>query len=95
VDPDTPWALAARAAMRAAFGCEPALTRAGGSIPVVSVFQDTLEVQPLLLGTYAPDERAHSPNERYRVEDFFAAIRTGIALFTSAAPRAASAARTR
>ena len=38
-------------------------------------------VQPLLLGTYAPGERAHSPNERYRVDDFLAAIKTGIALF--------------
>ena len=31
--------------------------------------------------TDTPGERAHSPNERYPVEDFYAAVRTGIALF--------------
>ena len=80
-DPETTWAKRARSALEAAFGVSPALTRAGGSIPVVNVFQGTLGLQPLLLGTYAPGERAHSPNERYFVEDFFAAIRTGIHLF--------------
>ena len=38
-------------------------------------------VQPLLLGTYTPGERAHSPNERYFVKDFYRGIRTAIHLF--------------
>ncbi len=80
-DPETTWAKRALGALEAAFGAAPALTRTGGSIPVVNVFQQMLGLQPLLLGTYAPGERAHSPNERYFVEDFFAAIRTGIHLF--------------
>ncbi|MHC4224283.1 MAG: M20/M25/M40 family metallo-hydrolase, partial [Planctomycetota bacterium] len=84
-DPETRWARAARAALEKAFGSPPALTREGGSIPVVNTFQELLGVQPLLLGTYAPGERAHSPNERYRIEDFFAAIRTGIHLFAGPA----------
>ena len=85
-DPDTTWAKAARDAMSFAFGKEAVATREGGSIPIVNTFMDTLGVQPLLLGTYAPGERAHSPNERYFVEDFYRAIRTGIALFGSPAP---------
>jgi acetylornithine deacetylase/succinyl-diaminopimelate desuccinylase-like protein len=80
-DPETPWARLARAALESAFGTPPALTREGGSIPVVNTFEELLGVQPLLLGTYAPGEKAHSPNERYFVEDFYAAIRTGIYLF--------------
>ena len=80
-DPETRWAKAARAALEAAFGEPAALTREGGSIPVVNTFQRELGVEPLLLGTYMPGERAHSPNERYLVDDFFAAIRTGIHLF--------------
>jgi len=80
-DPETRWAKAARAALEKAFGRPPALTRAGGSIPVVTAFQRLLGLPPLLLGTYAPGERAHSPNERYFVADFHAAIRTGIELF--------------
>lgn len=81
-DPETEWALAARAALTFAFGNEAAVTREGGSIPIVNTFTDTLGVQPLLLGTYTPGEKAHSPNERYFVEDFYRAIRTGIHLFS-------------
>ncbi|MHC4939906.1 MAG: dipeptidase [Planctomycetota bacterium] len=81
-DPDTDWAKAARKALGFAFGKEAALTREGGSIPIVNTFMDTLGVQPLLLGTYAPGERAHSPNERYPVEDFIRGIRAGIHLFS-------------
>ncbi|MHC4548811.1 MAG: dipeptidase [Planctomycetota bacterium] len=80
-DPETPWARKARAALQKGFGRAPALTREGGSIPVANAFQQTLGLEPLLLGTYAPGEKAHSPNERYFVEDFYAAIRTGIHLF--------------
>ena len=83
-DPDTTWARAARAAMEKAAGVPAALTREGGSIPVVNVFDSVLGTQPLLLGTYAPGEKAHSPNERYYLEDFYTAIRTGIQLFGGA-----------
>ena len=83
-DPETPWAHAARSALESAFGRPAALTREGGSIPVVNVFDSVLGLQPLLLGTYTPGERAHSPNERYPLEDFHAAIRAGIHLFGTA-----------
>jgi len=80
MDPETPWARATRAALQRAYGCEPALTREGGSIPVVAAFREA-GLEPLLLGTYTPGEKAHSPNERYFVEDFLACIRAGIHLF--------------
>ncbi len=80
MDPETPWAKAARAALERAYGCPAALTREGGSIPVVSAFREA-GLEPLLLGTYAPGEKAHSPNERYHVEDFLACIRAGIHFF--------------
>ena len=51
---------------------------------MVNVFDSVLGTQPLLLGTYAPGEKAHSPNERYFLDDFYAAIRTGIHLFGGA-----------
>ncbi|MGQ0615165.1 MAG: dipeptidase [Planctomycetaceae bacterium] len=80
-DPETRWAKIARASLESAFGKPCALSRGGGSIPVLALFQKLLRVQPLLLGTYAPGERAHSPNERYFVDDLYAGIRTGIHLF--------------
>ena len=81
MDPDTDWARKAAAALQAAFGHAPALTRGGGSIPVVAAFKRELGLDPLLIGTYAPGERMHSPNERYYPDDFFRAIRTAIALY--------------
>ena len=71
MDPDTDWARKDA----------PALTRGGGSIPVVAAFKRELGLDPLLIGTYAPGERMHSPNERYYPDDFFRAIRTAIALY--------------
>jgi len=82
-DPDTPWAKAAQAALERSYGTAPALTREGGSIPVVSAFR-AKGLEPLLLGTYAPGEKAHSPNERYYVDDFYACIRAGIHLYAAA-----------
>ena len=80
MDPETPWARAARGALEKAYGCPPALTREGGSIPVVAAFRE-VGLEALLIGTYTPGEKAHSPNERYFVEDFLGCIRAGIHLF--------------
>jgi acetylornithine deacetylase/succinyl-diaminopimelate desuccinylase-like protein len=81
MDPSSEWARKACAALQQSYGHPPALTREGGSIPVVSTFGDVLGLAPLLIGTYAPGERMHSPNERYFARDFFRAIETGIRLF--------------
>ena len=80
-DPDTLWAKKARAALEQAYGQPTGLLREGGTIPVAVAFQELLGLQPLLVGTYAPGERAHSPNERYFVDDFFGGIRADIHLF--------------
>jgi acetylornithine deacetylase/succinyl-diaminopimelate desuccinylase-like protein len=85
VDTDGPAARAALRALESGFGRAPVLTREGGSIPVVATFSEILGVTPLLLGTYRPGERAHSPNERYHPDDFQAAIRTSIALLEALA----------
>jgi acetylornithine deacetylase/succinyl-diaminopimelate desuccinylase-like protein len=80
-NPDTPWAKRAIAALEKTYGHAPAMVRGGGSIPVISIFREVLGLEPLLLGTYAPGERMHSPNERYYPRDFFRAIETAIRLF--------------
>jgi acetylornithine deacetylase/succinyl-diaminopimelate desuccinylase-like protein len=85
VDVEGPTARAARRALRDGFDTEPALTREGGSIPVVATFMEELGVTPLLLGTYRPGEKAHSPNEQYHPDDFHAAIRTCVALYENLA----------
>lgn len=81
------WAEKAHAAMAAAYGVEPRLVRAGGSIPIAQVFHDVLGLPPLLFGTYSPGERAHAPNERYPIADFHSAVRAGVRFFGLAASR--------
>jgi acetylornithine deacetylase/succinyl-diaminopimelate desuccinylase-like protein len=63
-----------RAAVRAfarAFGREPVFVREGGSIPVVNAFQEELGLESLLLGIGLPDDDAHAPNEKIRIEDVY------------------------
>jgi acetylornithine deacetylase/succinyl-diaminopimelate desuccinylase-like protein len=78
---DGEWVQKARLALADAYGVEPKFDRAGGSIPIAQVFHEVLGLPPLLLGTYAPGEHAHSPNERYPLSDFHGAVRTGVRLF--------------
>ena len=47
-----------------------------GSIPVVNTFQEALGVESLLLGLGLPDDNTHSPNERFRLKDFYRGIVT-------------------
>jgi acetylornithine deacetylase/succinyl-diaminopimelate desuccinylase-like protein len=78
---DGEWVQRARLALADAYGVEPRFDRAGGSIPIAQVFHEVLGLPFLLLGTYAPGERAHAPNERYSLSDFHGAVRTGVRLF--------------
>ncbi|MDP9292595.1 MAG: dipeptidase [Verrucomicrobiota bacterium] len=80
-DPHSRWGKAAQRALRNTFGgAEPALIREGGSIPIVTTFQQTLNAEVLLLGLALPDCRVHSPNENFHLENFRTGIRLNKAL---------------
>jgi succinyl-diaminopimelate desuccinylase len=70
VTKDGPWLNAAGKAIREGFGIEPVFIKEGGSIPVVGTFKEVLGLNTLLLGWGQQDDNAHSPNERFAVEDF-------------------------
>jgi acetylornithine deacetylase/succinyl-diaminopimelate desuccinylase-like protein len=70
VSPTGAHAQAALRALRAAFGSEPVLLREGGSIPIVNDFKKVLGAETLLLGLGLPDDNAHSPNEKYDLDNF-------------------------
>ena len=73
--------LAMQAAFRAyaeAFGTEPLFVREGGSIPVVATFQDVLGIETILMGFGLPDDRLHSPNEKFHLPNFYKGIETVI-----------------
>ncbi|SMC20490.1 Acetylornithine deacetylase/Succinyl-diaminopimelate desuccinylase [Desulfacinum hydrothermale DSM 13146] len=73
---------AAARAIRTGFGKDPVFIREGGSIPIVNLFKEELGLEAiLLLGWGRPDDGAHSPNERFSLEDFRKGIRSAVALF--------------
>jgi acetylornithine deacetylase/succinyl-diaminopimelate desuccinylase-like protein len=67
---DNPYVQAAGRAIEKGFGRAPIFTREGGSIPVVSTFQEVLGLPSVLFGVGLPDENAHAPNEKLDVSNF-------------------------
>jgi acetylornithine deacetylase/succinyl-diaminopimelate desuccinylase-like protein len=67
---DNPYVQAAGRAIEKGFGRSPIFTREGGSIPVVSTFQEELGLPSVLFGVGLPDENAHAPNEKLDVSNF-------------------------
>lgn len=71
---------AARKAVARGFGREPVLIREGGSIPIVETFQRVLGAPTLLIGYGQNDDNAHSPNEKFSLNDYHNGIRTSACL---------------
>ncbi len=67
---DNPFVQAAGRAIEKGFGRAPIFTREGGSIPVVSTFQEELGLPSVLFGVGLPDENAHAPNEKLDLGNF-------------------------
>jgi acetylornithine deacetylase/succinyl-diaminopimelate desuccinylase-like protein len=69
---------AAASAYRRGFGADPVLLRSGGTIPVVSLLQETLGIPTVLMGFALPDDRMHAPNEKFDLRNFYNGISTSI-----------------
>jgi acetylornithine deacetylase/succinyl-diaminopimelate desuccinylase-like protein len=67
---DNRFVQAAGRAIEKGFGRTPIFTREGGSIPVVSTFQEELGLPSVLFGVGLPDENAHAPNEKLDIGNF-------------------------
>jgi len=67
---------AASKAMEATFGKVPVPVRSGGSIPIISTFEQILGVKSILMGFGLESDAIHSPNENYPLENFFKGIET-------------------
>jgi acetylornithine deacetylase/succinyl-diaminopimelate desuccinylase-like protein len=82
VERDQPAMQAAVKAIEFGFGKKPVFIREGGSIPIVGLFKEELNCGAILLmGWGSPDDGAHSPNERFSLEDFHHGISSAAALF--------------
>jgi acetylornithine deacetylase/succinyl-diaminopimelate desuccinylase-like protein len=56
--------------------------RGGGSIPVVGMIKSILGLDTLLIGFGLPDDRVHSPNEKFDLDALHAGTRTAAALYS-------------
>ena len=73
------------AAIKTGFGVEPVLMREGGSIPVVGYIKSILGIDTLLVGFGLPDDRVHSPNEKFDLDALHRGTRTAAALYAELA----------
>lgn len=76
VDPAHKAMEVARKAFATTMGRETVLIRSGGSIPIVGEFHEHLGIPTLLMGFGLPDDGLHSPNEKYKLENYYLGIRT-------------------
>ncbi len=69
------WKAADKAYMET-FGKLPIPTRSGGSIPIISTFEQVLGIKSLLMGFGLESDAIHSPNENFPLENFYKGIET-------------------
>lgn len=71
---NTPAYQAASKAIEDVYGIKPVPFRSGGSIPIISTFEQVLGIKSILLGFGLESDAIHSPNENYPLEQFFKGI---------------------
>ncbi len=77
---DSPALQAASSALRKVYGQDPIYARTGGTIPVVSTFQQLLGAEVVLVGFGLENDRMHSPNEKFDLVNYYRGIETSAAL---------------
>jgi acetylornithine deacetylase/succinyl-diaminopimelate desuccinylase-like protein len=76
VNPDHHAIAVAAQAFSDILGRETVFVRSGGSIPIVGDFAKHLGIPTILMGFGLPDDGLHSPNEKYKVSNYYAGIMT-------------------
>ena len=67
---DLPAYKAAEKGFKKAFGKKPLAVRRGGSIPIISTFEQILGVKTILMGFGLETDAIHSPNEKFSRDIF-------------------------
>ncbi|MDN3669169.1 dipeptidase [Echinicola jeungdonensis] len=81
VPTNSPGYRAAEEAIKEVFGKKAIPTREGGSIPITSLFQQELGLDPILLGFGLDTDAIHSPNEHFGLKNYFKGIETIVSFF--------------
>jgi acetylornithine deacetylase/succinyl-diaminopimelate desuccinylase-like protein len=76
VNPDHSAIRVAAKAFGGVFGKQTVFIRSGGSIPIVGDFANHLGIPTILMGFGLPDDGLHSPNEKYKIENYYLGITT-------------------
>jgi acetylornithine deacetylase/succinyl-diaminopimelate desuccinylase-like protein len=76
VGTDNRYIKAATEALRDTFKKETVFIRSGGSIPIVTDFQDVLKIPSVMMGFGLPDDNLHAPNEKFHIPNFYRGIET-------------------
>jgi acetylornithine deacetylase/succinyl-diaminopimelate desuccinylase-like protein len=76
VDPAHPAIQVAARAFGDIFQRPTVFIRSGGSIPIVGDFANHLGIPTILMGFGLPDDGLHSPNEKYKIENYYQGIMT-------------------
>lgn len=76
VSPDHPAIEVAAEVMSQTMAKPTVFVRSGGSIPIVGEFQKHLGIPTVLMGFGLPDDGLHSPNEKYRISNYYLGIET-------------------
>jgi len=78
---DMPAYIAAERAYTEVYGKKPVPVRSGGSIPIISTFEEKLGIKSILMGFGLEADAIHSPNENFPLEQFFNGIETIAAFY--------------
>src|SRR5512146_3117911 len=82
VDTDNKYIRAANEALHEVFHKDTVYIRSGGSIPIVSDFQNELKIPTVMMGMRPPDDNLHAPNEKFHTPNFYRGIEAIIRFFT-------------
>jgi acetylornithine deacetylase/succinyl-diaminopimelate desuccinylase-like protein len=81
VSTDNKYIKAATDAMHEIFGKDTVYIRSGGSIPIVSDFENELKIPSVMMGMGLPDDNLHAPNEKFHIPNFYRGIESIIRFF--------------
>ena len=82
VDTDNKYIRAANEALHEVFHKDTVYIRSGGSIPIVSDFENELNIPTVMMGMGLPDDNLHAPNEKFHIPNFYRGIEAIIRFFT-------------
>jgi acetylornithine deacetylase/succinyl-diaminopimelate desuccinylase-like protein len=81
VSTDSKYIKAATEAMHDVFKKDTVFIRSGGSIPIVSDFDEQLKIPSVMMGMGLPDDNLHAPNEKFHIPNFYRGIESIIRFF--------------